>query len=1239
MDPYYELAGWLLRRFYDQWPLVTVADRRSRKQPWLQRKIDELASRFTDRLPGFARLVPAPCNEQTREAVRARVILALRAADEPDSIRRRRDTLVRALYADPEFALGATRCRGQYSSLVEEVALEAVVAIEVPYQLFDSATAKTRRKEINDAIARSDERLGDFASRLRDDDAKRGRLLANRLAADPDFLDDLLQILQMARPFTFVLQRELDEIEASRRVRLNDCDREGVRPGEGPAPIGLSDAQPPSVPVRNTTPPIVAALDAGLVGLSLSGGGIRSATFSLGVLQSLAELDVLRRVDLLSTVSGGGYIGGWLVAWIKRLHGGVLEVQQRLSPKRAAAATSRASRPVQMLREYSNYLTPVTGIFSADSWTLVSVWVRNTILNQVVLLLFLGALLLLPRAAVPAVWAIPDRWLFAIFLAGLTVAGVASAGNLRRFAERRRPKRAGAHELGQTDRGIFWYVLTPITIGALAGAFWLMRVADPQFPIERTQALQMLMGTVGGWLSPRDAYVLVMVSIIIFAGLCVIQIRGRYAACIHEERPLQPTAVQVALTHLGITAASIATALVAGLLTVVVLRIIDRFPPGTDRAWWVATFGPALIIQAIVFALVLHIGLLGRDFPDGRREWWSRLGAYQLRVNALWLGVFAVSIFGPAIGKLGIEMLPLAAGWIGTTVAGVIAARSAQTSGENGTQSIWKEWVALVAPYIFVAGLLLGVSLIVDRIVPMNVTALGQPAVLLFTSSVLCLVLGWRVDVNEFSMHHFYKNRLVRCYFGASRDREERRPNRFTGFDPQDDVKLSALRTRPADPHDNRPYWGPYLIVNTSLNLTKGQELAWQERKAEAFVFTPQYVGYDLDEFRPVTTRNLRRAGYRRTEHFAYPLGPMAGTAAAISGAATNPNMGHHTSPATAFLMTVFNARLGWWVGNPRRRSIWRQPSPRLGLMYLLRELFARADNTTHYVNLSDGGHFENLGLYELIRRRCRFIIAVDAEQDPLLACGGLANVIRKCRTDFDVEIEIDLDPIRRKDSTSSAHCAVGSIRYPEPDSPQGRLVYIKSCITGDESPDIQEYMQQHADFPHQSTSDQWFDESQFESYRRLGYHAAMVTLEAAAAAAIDTQPPVRVMPVMFEYLDKLWLRGDPATTLRHASEYQTLLERFRTDPALTTLDAAIYPNLSNGSSLDRNTLYAAHSLVEFMYRVFSDLDLDLPGSGSERANWMPMFRAWKRNPAVGTSWLAVQSHYDERFRVFYEKL
>jgi len=225
----------------------------------------------------------------------------------------------------------------------------------------------------------------------------------------------------------------------------------------------------------------------------------------------------------------------------------------------------------------------------------------------------------------------------------------------------------------------------------------------------------------------------------------------------------------------------------------------------------------------------------------------------------------------------------------------------------------------------------------------------------------------------------------------------------------------------------------------------------------------------------------------------------------ALSGAAASPNMGTHSSPPLNFLMTMFNVRLGRWCPNPRK-AVWTHSSPGIGLFSLIAELFGMTNADANYVYLSDGGHFENLGIYELVRRRCRLIVAVDVASDREMAFEDLGNAIRKCATDLHVSIELDVSKMDLVAGSGlcGGSCAVGAVRYShvDPGGVDGTLLYIKPAIIGSENADVLNYRKAHPDYPHQSTADQWFDEAQFESYRALGYHIVKAALGGAAGAS-----------------------------------------------------------------------------------------------------------------------------------------
>jgi hypothetical protein len=341
--------------------------------------------------------------------------------------------------------------------------------------------------------------------------------------------------------------------------------------------------------------------------------------------------------------------------------------------------------------------------------------------------------------------------------------------------------------------------------------------------------------------------------------------------------------------------------------------------------------------------------------------------------------------------------------------------------------------------------------------------------------------MGRIVNVNRFSLNGFYRNRLVRAYLGASRT--DRNPDPFTGFSLDDNVRMASLEPTVRKRGRLLP------IVNTTLNLVRsGDKLAWQQRKSESFSMTPFFCGN-------------HRQGYRPSADYGGHSGISLSTAMAISGAAANPNMGYNSSPSVGFLMTLFNARLGAWLGNTNRygEHTYRRNGPHQALWPLFAELFGMTHADGSYINLSDGGHFDNLGLYEVVLRRCRNVLVCDAGCDGKGSFEDLGNAIRKIRIDFGISIDFTREiEIRSNDERRPGqYCAVANINYKKADGPDvsdGTLIYIKATKHAGGAPlpyDVYSYSKASDTFPHESTSDQWFSESQFESYRALGRHTA----------------------------------------------------------------------------------------------------------------------------------------------------
>jgi hypothetical protein len=800
--------------------------------------------------------------------------------------------------------------------------------------------------------------------------------------------------------------------------------------------------------------------------LCLSGGGIRSASFALGVLQGLARRRLLDAFDYMSTVSGGGYTGGWLSAWLFNAQAAgqsTAQIFEVLAGKNGSSTTPEAE-PIRRIREYSNYLDPKLGLMSVDVWSLVSTVARNLLLNWLVLVPFLAAALLVPRLYYASTMLGTQDWIDSEDLMWWSGFLLVAGSGLLALALVYICVDLPAVGNGQHTQSAF-IVLCLLPLLVATGGFtlyWAWSRALDAAPVSLKGLL--VMGAGGH------------IAIWLVAGLLT---RRRW-------RPLTWIAAGVSGTVAGLGVWWFA---------------VNPFEKPLAHGELFAAVGVPLILAIFGGAGSLFVGIAAGETTDEDREWWSRFGAWLLITIFGWLAASAVIFVGPialewtghwigdrlsnpALGKAVIGAI--------TALTGGIAARTGRDT-RNGIAEValWRRVAFALAAPSFVLMLLVGVSsanvwalrgldslgIVPDYVHP-DGAGLPEMVLLLVLLLLTGSVMGLAVAVNKFSLHGMYRNRLIRAFLGASRPAASRRPNRFTGFDERDNLHLKDLVVTHR----------PLHIVNMALNLVADNRLAWQERKAESFTVSPLAAGTPSLGYRPIT-------GYGG------PDGMSLGTAITLSGAAASPNMGYHSSPAITFLLTLFNARLGAWLGNPSNagRFTWRRADPVAGAGPLLREMFGRTTDVNPYVYLSDGGHFENLGLYEMVARRCHFIVVSDAGCDADYAFAGLGNAIRKIRIDLGIPIDfpngIHIDAAHAKKGNS--HGAVGVIRYSVIDGrvEDGVLVYLKATLSGDEPVDVANYASAHTDFPHESTANQWFGESQFESYRTLGIH----TLDAVA--------------------------------------------------------------------------------------------------------------------------------------------
>lgn len=882
-----------------------------------------------------------------------------------------------------------------------------------------------------------------------------------------------------------------------------------------------------------------------LFGLALSGGGIRSATFNLGILQGLAEKDILRCVDFLSTVSGGSYIGSWLSAWIHRAGGNIANIADQLKTKNGKLEAD----PIKALRQYSNFLTPKVGLFGADTWTIIATWLRNMMLNFAIMISLIAIVMSIPRAlavglsllvAYPATHPNdPSRffwinfiglvglltYLWAVFFIALniTLRSSEKSNSLGLVTSRREAIIRNVLAFintwlaKQSQKDVLQRVIIPLLISGFSLSVWLW--------VRRTDILPHIryddLGTVG--LNLAKLFGATVFYLVIWG------FGWGYATYQNKKNLASKTSKGFVAEIRGHVLFSVLAFLFGAFLIYLTLKTVNAIfdgSPGVQHVSHLVVWGIPVMLSIFGLVMVLLIGLLGRLYNDRSREWWSRMGGWLTVFVIGWTVVTGIALYSPPIfawlhaKTAAWASSTLTLGWILTTAAGVLVGSSSLTGNETSSPSL--ERFVRIAPYVFILGLLIAISVSLQAILsPGQISSAVEYcslenymhyelgllegtngytlAISFFFLALVAFGLGRRVDINKFSLYMMYRNRLVRAYLGASR--RLRNPHPFTGFDENDDVLLRDILA----PVANKPIQRPYHIINAALNLVKGDELAWQERKAAAFAFTPAFCGYEMPRrprnmSTPQTTAQARGC-YRPTSDYQRPesigdeeSGVKVGQALTISGAAASPSMGYHSSPPLTFLMTLFNVRLGRWCANPRWDK-WREPSPKSGLKPLVDELFGQTDADAEFLYLSDGGHFENLGIYELVRRRCKLIVAIDASEDEKSRFNDLGDSIRKCYTDFGVRVDIDINGLRShdQDKLCKSHYAIGKIHYEEVDAygVPGTLLYIKASLTGNEPADILNYAKRESSFPNQSTADQWFDESQFEAYRKLGHHIA----------------------------------------------------------------------------------------------------------------------------------------------------
>lgn len=754
-----------------------------------------------------------------------------------------------------------------------------------------------------------------------------------------------------------------------------------------------------------------------LTGLAISGGGIRSSTFSIGVIQALADHNLLKDFDYLSTVSGGGYTG----ALLSSILNSDTETPDNFPLRKPVG--EEEPRSLQHIRNGSNYLTP-GGFLSVAR--LPAVLLRGLLLNFLLLLPYAMAAVILTEIIHENV---PELNLFA------TVTG--SGGVL----------------------SLLWLLAGGIGYFALSG----------------------LRSSAGNW-ERRNSYelrvagVLVVLMLLLLFGPLSLAIEWAiYEPWIHFREELSD--------QLPVIAWVIAVALVA---TVV---IIMRAPANLRSVFskliliFAGLLGPALIFAVY---LVMVIAQVDSPFLSFGRPLSAMVEEEQS--NNLFVGSVQDLLFAPSdINEFylkGVQFMPADSGSI--TVSAVYCGsdvwviahpqfpqsevtiehcsipskeldRRQEIFGLLKLQpkQVWPPSLEFSAddPVYELFGARLGLGGVRSE------TAFLNDFEFLFLTVLLFLSNYFFINVNQTSLHSFYRDRLSRTYL-IKRNAEGQ-------VDQNDDIKLSELNRKGS--------YAPYHLINASLNLQAATVESQRGRSSDFFFMSKLYCGGTQTGF--CKTAELEQ----HDDHM------NLGTAMAISGAAAAPNMGSATVRSLVFVLTLLNIRLGYWIPNPGRIAAGKRIGRPWGI-YLAREAFGNLTAQTNLVNISDGGHLENLAIYELLRRRCKTVLCIDGEADPQHVFHGLVTLMRIARIDLGISIDIDLTDLRMQNGLVEKHYAVGKIDY-GPGVKSGTLIYVKSSFGQDsiKDPFLHKYRSESPVFPHESTSDQFFDERQFEAYRALG--------------------------------------------------------------------------------------------------------------------------------------------------------
>jgi hypothetical protein len=737
------------------------------------------------------------------------------------------------------------------------------------------------------------------------------------------------------------------------------------------------------------------------IGLALSGGGIRSATFCLGLLRALAKNGVLHRFDYLSTVSGGGYIGS---AW-GRLFNGTPEGTPEAVTKGVAADGSVF---LWWLRNNGRFLAPAG---AADLLQAAASQLRGFIATHVevaALATLLACVVTLPHLA------------YAWLIAGTGVMPVAMS--------------------------VWWWLL----------------------PVPAATGLVICYGY---WFLGRATW----------GGFATALLAGVIGVALAMHAVAAAASLETTLLGLG------AIALLPTPLAWICSRITGlRNARAQDRVRYTAGLARSLRAGALIFAL----GLLD-------------MASWYLRE---WLN--ARTFFGPAGGSMATGV------GITTVLIGIVRLVLPALQGASKGSMAKLPWAAIanVLGLVLIVALALFWTTIFQTLVfPFEGLAPGESAIGSYLRwsgvalvGVLYLLFNGRslAQLNESSLHYFYRSRIARAYVSVGNTAatpgaaHPRFPVSVVSANNRTVSGAIVKVTRLLDGDDPcmtdyapHRHGGPIHLVNCCVNQTVDDRTDTYNADRKGVALTVSALGVETGTHGPAAGSQASLAGTTLAEWIA------------ISGAALGSGMGSLTRPGVAALSFLSGLRLGYWQENLADS---RAEKPAIVAKYtsLLREMFARFPGLgSPQWYLSDGGHFDNTGVYALLKRELQTIVLADCGADPDYLFADVENLIRKARIDYDAAIEF-IDPGALGPAAGALASLFGtpSTVAPTPGNAslllarvsyasgkRGCLLIVKPHLPPDMPLDVAGYADRDATFPQQSTANQFFSEAQWESYCELG--------------------------------------------------------------------------------------------------------------------------------------------------------